>query len=182
MSHINLLPWREKKRQREQQRLLVYLVVGGFIAVTIIFLMYQKARSLTDRQVEENQRLQQEIAQFEQQIKAIKQMKIHKGLVLAKMRIIENLQMMQTRMIHLLNEVGNMMPDDVYLSHFESIGHQVYLLGYADSTRSISALIRRIAGIPWISEPSLSEIKTIHENKEFKLHFSLKLQSIGAQS
>ena len=181
MSPINLLPWREKKRRRDQQHLVAYLLVGVGVAVIMVFLMHQKARLLMDRQVDENQRLQQELVQCEQQIKAIDEMNAHRRLVLSKIRIIEKLQMMRIFMIQLLDEVAKIMPDGVCLSRFESIGHQVSLLGYADSTTSISALMRRIQGSSWIVEPSLSEIKTTGENNEFKLHFSLKPQCIGAQ-
>ena len=39
MTEINLLPWREQKREQEKKEFLTYLVVGVVGAIIIVFLI-----------------------------------------------------------------------------------------------------------------------------------------------
>ena len=71
MTDINLLPWRELKREREKKQFITYLLVGLFSSIIIVFLINYYATSLVDMQTDRNQRLKNEIAQLDSQIKEI---------------------------------------------------------------------------------------------------------------
>ena len=174
MSHINLLPWRERKRQRERLQLTRYLLVGLSMALSMVFFMHHQASRLSELERQRHQQLQNEIMQSIQQIKAIHEMSVLRRSQLSRVAILQNLQEMRLNPLRLLDELITMMPNGVYLNRIECMGNKVLLLGYAESTASISELMRRIEANVGILAPSLTEIKTTSRENEFKLNFMLK--------
>ncbi len=182
MTHINLLPWREKKRAEEQYQLIRYLWVGFSMAAVIIFFMHYQAKWLADSARECNEELQGEIRQSVQQIKVIKEMKALRQSRLSNLWLLQNLEAMRSVPLRLMEELANMLPSGVYLNRIECVGYQVTLLGYADSSMSISELMRTLGANALIVAPLLTEIKTTSGNNEFKLHFTLKSLLIRRQA
>ena len=62
MAHINLLPWREARRQERQQQFYVALVAGFLFALGVLYFATAFANSLIEEQNSRNTFLQQEIA------------------------------------------------------------------------------------------------------------------------
>ena len=183
MTEINLLPWREKKREQEKKEFAVYLVVGLVIAIIIVGLIDYYARSLVDGQTRRNQRLKSEITQLEKQIKEIGELKKLRQALIARMIVVQNLQATRALTVRLFDEIIKIMPDGVYLTNVARVGNKVTLLGYAESNTNISLLMRNIEGNAWIQDPELTEIKKTSEAKKpgenaFKLSFILKSKSM----
>lgn len=183
MTEINLLPWREKKREQEKKQFTIFLLIGLIMAVVVVFLIDYYAKNLVDRQTQRNQRLKDEITQLEKQIKEISEIKKLRQALIARMTIVQNLQATRALTVRLFDEIIKIMPDGVYLNHVERVGDKVTLLGYAESNTNISLLMRHIESNAWIQNPVLTEIKKSVEAKkpdenEFKLSFILKSKSM----
>jgi type IV pilus assembly protein PilN len=183
MTEINLLPWREKKREQEKKQFTISLLIGLIMAVVVVFLIDYYAKSLLDAQTQRNQRLKDEITQLEKQIKEISEIKKLRQALIARMTIVQNLQATRALTVRLFDEIIKIMPDGVYLNHVERVGDKVTLLGYAESNTNISLLMRHIESNAWIQNPVLTEIKKSLEAKkldenEFKLSFILKSKSM----
>ena len=75
MAYINLLPWREEQRQRQQKAYLA--VLGSVAAVTFVagYLVFAGIGTVIDSQRHRNDFLQQEIRQLDRQIAEIKTLK-----------------------------------------------------------------------------------------------------------
>ena len=183
MTRINLLPWREQKREQEKKQFLTYLIVGLVSSIVIVFLINYYATHLVDIQTQRNQRLQNEITQLEKQIKEISQLKTLRQALIARMMMVQNLQATRTLTVRLLDEMIRIIPDGVYLYQMNRDGDKVTVLGYAESNTNISQLMRSIEKSVWIQGPELTEIKKTTEVKqpdenEFKLSFILKSKSM----
>ncbi len=179
MTEINLLPWREKKREQEKKQFIIYLLVGLVSAIITVFLINYYATYLVDMQTQRNQRLKDEITQLEKQIKEISQIRKLRQALIARMNIVQNLQATRTLTVRLLDEIIKILPDGVYLYQVQRVGDKITLLGYAESNTNISKLMRSIQGSAWIQEPELTEIKKTTDTKlpdenQFKLSFILK--------
>jgi len=179
MTDINLLPWREKKREQGKKQFITYLLGGLISAVVVVFLINYYANYLVDMQTRRNQRLKDEITQLEKQIKEISQIKKLRQALIARMNIVQNLQATRTLTVRLLDEIIKILPDGVYLYQVQRVGDKVTLLGHAESNTNISKLMRGIEGSEWIQDPELTEIKKTTDTKlpdenEFKLNFILK--------
>jgi type IV pilus assembly protein PilN len=179
MTEINLLPWREQKREWEKRQFTTYFLTGMVFSIGIVGLIFYYATYLVDVQTERNQRLQTEITVLEKQIQEISEIKKLRQALIARMTIVQNLQATRTLTVRLLDETVNIMPDGVYLTKVERVGDKVTILGYAESNSNISKLMRNIEINSWIKDPELTEIKKSTELKkevhnEFKLNFILK--------
>lgn len=179
MTEINLLPWRELRREREKKEFTIYLLAGFITAVFLVFLMHYYASSVAEAQRTINTKLNEEISRLNSQITEINQLKKLKQALVARMSVIKNLQLTRPLTVHLFDELVTITPSGVYLSHLDRVGNKVTILGYADSNTDISQLMRNIEKNNWIQEPELTEIKKDEKVKDlpqqsaFKLSFKL---------
>ncbi|KTD64884.1 PilN domain-containing protein [Legionella spiritensis] len=183
MTEINLLPWRELKREHEKKQFTTMLFGALVLAAGLVFMINYYAISLVDGQTRRNQRLQDEITIFNKQIQEIKKLKEIREALISRMNIVQNLQATRTLTVHLFDELVKVVPDGVYLTKVKRVEHRVTVLGYSESNSSVSTLMRNIELNPWINDPELTEIKKNIDSKtgdyaqtsnEFKLSFTLK--------
>ena len=184
MTDINLLPWRELKREREKKEFTLYFLVGLISASIFVFFMYSYASTCVATQTRINQRLTDEITRVNTEIKQIKMLKLVRQALLARMTIVKNLQATRPLTVHLFDELIKVMPDGVFLNHLERTGNKIMVLGYAESNTNISQLMRNIEKNKWIENPALTEIKKNQDLKQtdsnaFKLSFILMPKTTG---
>jgi type IV pilus assembly protein PilN len=179
MTEINLLPWREIKREQEKKRFMMLLLSALIWGAGIVFVINYYASDLVDAQTGRNQRLQEEITRYDGQIAEIKALKqVRDGLV-SRMRIVYGLQARRILTVHLFDELIKVLPDGVYLTQVKRTGDNVMVQGYSESNTNVSVLMRNIQKNPWIQEPVLTEIKKADDktaivDNEFNLNFILK--------
>lgn len=180
MTRINLLPWREQKREQEKKVFTTILIACAIFAAFIVFIVNYYAAELVSNQVARNQILQNEINSLEDQIKEIKALKQIRQALISRMSIVQNLQSTRTLMVHLFDELIKVLPPGIYVTKLERKNDMVTLWGYSESNTNISILMRNIESNAWIQNPSLTEIKKMDDekqqpaNNEFKLSFILK--------
>ncbi|CAM2996175.1 PilN domain-containing protein [Legionella worsleiensis] len=179
MTEINLLPWREYKREQEKKLFTTFSLMGIAGAVAVVFLVNSYATHLISNQTERNSLLQKEITILDGKIKEIKALKqIREGLI-SRMSIVQNLQSTRTLMVHLFDELIKVMPTGIYVTKLERQNDVVTVWGYTESNTNISELMRNIEMNAWVQAPVLTEIKKMDDkkqaaNSEFKLSFVLK--------
>ncbi|WP_133129777.1 PilN domain-containing protein [Legionella yabuuchiae] len=178
MTEINLLPWREARREKEKKEFSVYLGVGLAAAAIIVFLWNMYAKNLIEAQTNRNQLLQTEISRLKAQIKEIEELKKLREALIARMSIIQKLQATRILTVRMFDELVNVLPKGVYLTQIEREGDKVTLFGYAESNTNISELMRSIEANQWIQSPELTEIKKAKDSPDnvdntFKLSFIL---------
>lgn len=187
MTEINLLPWREQRREHEKKLFTSMLAGGVVIAGLIIFLANSYVNHLVSMQIARNQILKDEISQLDKQIQDIKDLRTVRAGLISRMSIVQNLQSTRTLMVHLFDEMIKVMPAGIYITQMERKNDLVTIHGYADSNMSISQLMTNIEENAWIQNPALTEIKNIKEkaqteNNEFLLSFVLKPRTLGFES
>ncbi len=178
MADINLLPWRELKREREKKQFTTYLLIGIISAAFVVFVINWYANRLIENQTYNNSLLQDEINTLKKQIEEIKELKKLRQALIARMTIVQNLQATRSMTVRLFDELVKILPDGVYLTNVERAANKVTLLGYAESNTNISQLMRNIENNQWIENPELTEIKKTDEaplnvENAFKLSFVL---------
>ncbi|WP_419420412.1 PilN domain-containing protein [Legionella sp. D16C41] len=182
MTNINLLPWRELRREQEKRQFTTLLIGSLLIGIGIVILINYYVQDLVTEQMARNQRLQDEINTFNRQIAAIKRLKEVKAGLISRMKTIQGLQEGRTLTVHLFDELIKVVPDGIYLTQVKRVGDTVTLHGYAESNTNVSILMRNIEQSPWIQTPALTEIKKSKEaaseiNNEFVLSFVIKAKN-----
>jgi type IV pilus assembly protein PilN len=156
MARINLLPWREIQRKQRQREFGVML--GGAVLITVLLggYSYMYIQGMIEYQQKRNDFLKTEIAQVDKQIRAIRELDGVKNRLLARMKVIEQLQSSRPQVVHLFDEMVKVLPEGLYLTKVVQRGRQVTMEGQAQSNARISALMRNIEASPWLGKPSLS--------------------------
>jgi len=68
------------------------------------------------------------------------------------------------------------MPEGVYLKSIKQQGLAVNLNGYAQSNARVSTLMRNVESSPWLTEPTLIEIKASNVGKKRLAEFTMNLK------
>ncbi len=160
MPHINLLPWREEQR-RERQRTFINIAVGAaVVTVGIVILAHININAMIQGQESRNSFLQDQITRVDEEIKEIESLEKEKEALLARMKIIQELQSSRSEVVHLFDEIARAIPQQVYLLELSRKGRQVSLEGVADSNDDVSAFMRNLNASAWFTNPRLLVIET----------------------
>lgn len=165
MARINLLPWRAERRasrQKEFYGMLGLAAVGGLVLSFLIWFHYNQQIS---GQNTRNQFLQAEIQKMEGKIKEIEALDKQKDRLLARKKVIEQLQANRSQMVHLFDSLVRTIPDGVALANIKQEGEILTLEGRAQSNARVSNYMRNLEGSGWMTNPDLSIIEAKAEEK-----------------
>lgn len=165
MAHINLLPWREELRQQKKKEF--FTVVGGMaiVAAGLVLVAHVYVGLLIDAQEGRNNLLKQEIKQVESKINEISELEKKKEQLVARMRVIEELQSNRPEVVHLFDEIARTVPEGLYLLSLEQKNRTVTIKGRAQSNARVSAFMRKLEASPWFDEPKLDVISAKNDTK-----------------
>lgn len=177
MTEINLLPWREAKREQQKKTFNHLMISAGVLGASIVMIINFYVDGMISTQGDRNRLLEQEINILDGQIQTIKLLKAKRTALISRMNIVQDLQATRPLTIHLFDELVKVLPEGVYLTDVKREKDKITVLGYSESNTNISLMMRNIETNPWIKEPSLTQIKksdAISKNSEFQLSFILK--------
>ena len=173
MAKINLLPWREELRKQLTQQFVSRLVLSAVLTAVVVFYGWYHMGSLVDYQNSRNRYLQTEIQTLQAQLEEIKELESTKERLLARMDVIQTLQIRRPQIVHLFHELASTLPDGVYLSAIKQTQNSVTLEGLAESNARVSAYMRNLDASEWLRSPSLELIEARDSEERistFKLH------------
>ncbi|MEJ2552613.1 MAG: PilN domain-containing protein [Gammaproteobacteria bacterium] len=165
MTRINLLPWRDLLRKEREREFFTLAGGAAFFMVLVIVYVHFHMSGVIETQNQRNTYLQQQIKLVENKIKDIRELEKQKSQLLARMKVIEELQGQRPQMVHLFDELVKAMPDGVYLTSVKQTGSSVELQGVAQSNARVSALMRNIDASQWLGDPKLNVIQALGGNK-----------------
>jgi len=179
MPRINLLPWREEERKKRQRDFMIALG-GAFVAAVVVTIGTILAFSqMIDHQRSRNGRLESEIVELEKSIAEIDGLEQKKERLLARMEIIEQLQRSRPEIVHLFDEITRQVPEGVFLTGLKQNGIAVELMGIAQSSTRVSALMRQIDGSDWLTEPGVIRVETTEAGPARQAEFVVILQQLS---
>jgi len=156
MRRINLLPWREERRQKRQRDFVVHLVLAALIAVGVSFGIHSYMQAQIEYQQERNAYLQDVIKKLDRQIQAINELKKRKAELTARMEVIEKLQSSRPTIVHLMENFVTTLPDGVELTAVTvNNDEKISIQGKADAQARVAAYLRRLNSADYIGSASL---------------------------
>jgi type IV pilus assembly protein PilN len=164
MARINLLPWRAERRaarQKEFYAMLGFAAIGGVVLSALIYLFYGQQIGGEQERIDF---LKGEISKVESQIKEIDDLDKKKARLLAREKVIEELQANRSQMVHLFDSLVRTIPDGVALTNIKQVGNQMTLEGRAQSNARVSTYMRNLETAGWMAKPELSIIEAKREN------------------
>ena len=175
---INLLDWRTELSTFRQQQFLAMVMLGAALAAGGVGMVWYGVTGAIDFQRQRNEFLKGQIAEMEKKIKEIEELEKVKANLLARMKVIEELQASRTAMVHFFDEVLNTLPDGVYIRTLKQAGTAVTIDGVAESNGRVSAYMKNIESSRWFAEPRLVVINTKDVNKRRQSEFQLQFKNL----
>jgi len=174
MARINLLPWRETERRRRRRDLAIFAGASVGLVLLVGLVLKLQIDAMTDAQRMRNVYLEGQISVLNRRIREINEIDKKRAALLARMDVIQQLQQSRPEIVHLLDQVVDVVPAGVFLTALRQEGRSVTIEGRAQSNARVSALMRNIQASAWIGKPTLLVIENKDETGTGFSHFRLR--------
>lgn len=178
MAHINLLPWRETRRKEREREFAGMAGGAALLAAAVILYAHVQIGSMTEFQQSRNAALTHEIAELDKAIAEIKTLEAEKSDLLARMEVIQDLQLSRPEVVHLFSELATTLPEGVHYTAIKREGTGITVGGIAQSNARVSTLMRNLENSPWLEKPLLEIVETSEKDQARNARFILRARQI----
>jgi type IV pilus assembly protein PilN len=159
MARINLLPWREERREARRKRFLLVLVAVMLGTMGAVLVANQAISGAIDRQVARNDYIGKQVAVVDERITQINNLKARRQQLVERMRIIQDLQGNRQISGRIFDQLARALPDGVYFTEVKMTAKTLSISGVAQSNNRVSDLMRNLEASDWLDAPSLTEVR-----------------------
>ena len=159
MAQINLLPWRDERRQEQKKEFLTIIGFVLFLGAALVMLADQVVKGQTDHQTARNQYLSDQIVILDKQLEEIRDMQKKRNQLLDRMRVIQELQGNRPIIVRILDQLVKTVPDGVFYSTLAAKNKVISINGVAESNNRVSSLMRRLDASDWFADPNLDKVR-----------------------
>lgn len=174
MAHINLLPWRAEQRAERKKDFFKAMVFSLIVAAGLFFLATQYVKGLLTEQSDRNTFLQQEIESVDLKIKEIEALDQEKENLIARMQVIESLQLSRPKIVKVFDGLVRSVPAGIHLDKWMRQGNTLTFQGVAQSNARVSVLMRELEDNSEFVKPMLDVIKRASSTDEAIRKFTLR--------
>lgn len=168
MSGINLLPWRAERRKQKQQEFFAITALALLLTATCLTLVHFHISGAIDYQNQRNEYLKSEVALLDRKIQEIQDLENKKKRLIAKMEVIQQLQLSRPQIVHLFDELARTIPEGVQLIDLAQADKLLTINGVAQSNARVSVYMRNLEASSWLQDAVLNVIEVKPENKDRK--------------
>jgi len=161
MMHINLLPYRRKRRQKQiMQHLAIFLsaIIGALILIIGVHLYFSNV--LETRQ-QTFARLQAQNRILIKKIGKVRNFDKLKRDVEAKLALVDRLQLSRFRSLGRLIALSEAIPKKVWLKSIIDGGNEITLSGFGESNKAVANFMRSIDREPRFTDVRLEVIRRV---------------------
>lgn len=175
---INLLDWRQARRERLKQQFFGMLGLGAAFSAALAALFWVWVLQDISEQQGRNEYLKQQIVEADQKIKEIEDLERTKANLLARMRVIEQLEASRSATVHFFDEIVNTLPEGVSITAIKQQGDSVTIEGLAESNGRVSTYMKNLDASDWFDAPKLVVITTAEKDSQRKSTFTLQVKNL----
>ena len=158
MTRLNLLPWRDLRRQELDRQVRNFAIGVAIVMAGVVFWAYTFMNGKIEYQQKRNAYLQTEIKKLDKQLKEVKNIRRKRAALIARMEVIQRLQADRTRMVKIFDALARNLPSGMYLNLFRVRGRNILMKGTADSNGTVSKFMRLIEQSDMFTTPDLHVI------------------------
>jgi type IV pilus assembly protein PilN len=177
MAKINLLPWREAYRKEKKEQFLA--IIGGVVILSglIAYLWVVSVQSSIDNQMSRNQLLETEIANLDKQVKEIADLKKVRDDLLARIKIIQDLQGTRPLIVRYFDDFARSIPDGVFVTMVARNGGVISIEGIAESYNRVATFMRNLEASDWFAGPNLTSVIAVPAEGEQAQAFKMTVNT-----
>lgn len=180
MSHINLLPWRDKQREKQKQLYIGILAGCALLAVGIVLGIGSFLDTMVRNQQVRNQFLEKELAILDVKIGKIGEIKKQKQDIEKRISLIQQLQEHRNVSPRVLNELATLVPPGIAFKQFSRKLNRIEVVGISESNNRLADFMRRLEDSDIFMSNELSSVvadtTTSEAVSDFKLTFTISPQ------
>ncbi len=180
MPHINLLPWRDDLRKRREKEFIVTAVIAALMMGGVVLGVHLYYESRIAYQNQRNTFIEAEISGLDKKIKEIENLKKERDRLIARTKVIQDLQAGRPEIVHVFDELVTTLPDGVYYTKVSQKGRRLNLTGVAQSNARVSSLMRSLNTSTWFDNSELVEI-TASDQKDTGVRLSKFILKVGQE-
>lgn len=173
---INLRPWREERRQKQQTNFTKLSLLALALGLLISILMWQGATSSVAAIQEENQLIKQQMAQLNIEIKEVSNLREKRQQLLKRIEVIQKLQNNRPVTVELMDQLAISMNTGVFLTELKRNENLLTLQGRAQPSQAVATLMRSLNEQPRFGEPVLRSLVTDDKTSLTRFDLQLPLQ------
>ena len=185
MANINLLPWREERRQELKKAFLVVLGSVALCGLLLVIGTHLMINAAIDGQNQRNNYLQTRIDELTLQVNEIQDLEDQKQELLDRMTVIQELQGNRPIIVRIFDELVRTLPDGAFYNELKRTNDRIDLKGTAESNNRISSLMRKVEKSEWFAAPNLNSVTAEpdfgEQASEFGLSFKISTPSIKSE-
>lgn len=159
--NINLLPWRELKRQVEKKRFINILALTAGLTLLLVVIIHFLISMQLNYQRSRNAYLSGELSIFDRKIREISTLKEKQEELLARMQVIQGLQGNRPVIVRVFDNLVRLIPKGVHLDSLIMKGKTLTIKGVAENNNNISALMRNLDNSEWFDDSRLTAVKAL---------------------
>lgn len=165
---INLLPWREQRRQQVQRQFIGQMLLCVSIAIVLSVVAYFFLQQQLQQQQGIQDYLQQQHQSLDQQLSSVHTTEDSRQHMLQVIAAIEQIQGQRPISVRLIDEIARTVPEQVYLTRVQRIAEKFQFEGRAKDPEVVADYLRRLDASIWF-------------RNVFMQSFVLKEQSVTTQ-
>lgn len=173
ITRINLLPWREERRQEQKKQFVMMTLMTCVLSAAIVGLIHFQMQAKIDYQLSRNRFMSNEIVKVDEEIREISELQKVRRSLIERMEVIQDLQGSRPSIVHLFSEIVSTVPNGVYLKTLSQTGGNLLVNGEAESNARVSTYMRNLSSSEWLKDPNLTVIeiedKTVNRISTFTL-------------
>lgn len=159
MANINLLPWREERRERKNKEFLFVLLVTIVTAMALAFAVWTYFNNVLNDQYAANDHIAAQNTQLDAQLAEIATLELRREEIVSRMRVIQDLQGKRPVPVRVWDDIARAMPPAMYLNTLKGEGNLLTFTGKADNPNIVSSLVRNLDASEWLENSKVKFIK-----------------------
>jgi type IV pilus assembly protein PilN len=177
MAKINLLPWRQAYREEKKREFIGIVIAVVVVALLGAYSWVSNVQSTIENQNARNQLLKTEIAKLDEQVKEISEIKKVRDDLLARIKVITDLEGTRPVIVRYFDEMVRAIPDGVWLTKVERKDKLVTIEGVAESYNRIASFLRNLESSDWYASHNLISVDAAPSEGEDASVFKMTVET-----
>lgn len=157
---INLLPWREARRERRNRRFKQIVALAAILGIGSAWGVANFYQQRLDTQQQRNRYVQNQSQQLDRDIATLHDFRTTREQMLTQIQLIRELQFSRPQTVRVFNQLTRSLEDGVYYTKLSREGEVLRLTGKAQANRQVSDQMRALASMPVFGVPTLSAVES----------------------
>nr|WP_298250960.1 PilN domain-containing protein [uncultured Halomonas sp.] len=173
---INLLPWREQRRERRGRLFYKVLGLAALLGLGGGYGVAWHYQQEVETQSQRNALIEARGRRLDSAIREVRGLEQTRERMLEQVRVLTRLQDGRAQTVHVMNDLAVSLVDGVYYTHLNRQGNDLDLSGVAENNRQVTDQLRALASVAAFDAPMLSEVEVEVEEGGERRRFRLRMR------